>query len=159
MSRLVAFSKFGTVLCLVATLESGCDGGGDAETVESKSQPIYNGVDATDLFSGVVQVNGLNQCTGTIYNGYWVLTAAHCFPATMDSNGDGLIGTAEGSGKYNVTPGPSSNGTPLSRRAFKVFRHPNAIWGSVLGTDIAMIWLDPKTTGFASEVLSSLSYA
>ena len=159
MKKPVALGRLGAILCLVWTLESGCDGSGNVETIETTGQPIYNGAVATDLSSGVVQVNGLKQCSGTIYNSYWVLTAAHCFPSSVDSNGDGVIDIREGSGQYNVTPGPSSTNTAISRRAFKVFRHPGAIWDSVLGVDIAMVWLDPKSTGFANQNLDTLRYS
>jgi len=66
-----------------------------------------------------------------------VLTAAHCLPAFMDANGDGIISVGEGAGNV-VVGGPSSafTGTMSARL---VRRHPNGVWGRNTAVDMALV--------------------
>jgi secreted trypsin-like serine protease len=152
-------------MVLACALASGglaaCQGAEDDEH-EVARQPIFNGNTRSDvgplgmplILSGVT---GQPLCSAVVYNSYWVLTAAHCFPGTADANHDNKITSAE----LPIVVGPlavDSTGRLGNVIAFAVYKHPQAKFGSSEGLDIAMIFLSPGSSGVATSVLSSRHY-
>jgi hypothetical protein len=128
---------------------------GEYSDLGEVNDEIIRGTDLSTLDSeksGVVLVH--ETCTGTLLNEYWILTAAHCFTAARDADGDGLIddpaatpiylGNKQGD-EYNpdgswkkIIPNPNF------RLAERVIRHPQGQWGVGGARDIALIKLrDP----------------
>ena len=90
----------------------------------------------------VVGVQGPSACSGTLYTGNWILTAAHCIP-NLDINGDGRIEGMEDPGSITICCGPDANGNTVDARpADLIVRHPESTFGSNTGSDTALVHVD-----------------
>ncbi len=100
----------------------------------------------------VVGVQGLSACSGTLYTGNWILTAAHCIP-NLDVNGDGRIEGMEDPGSITICCGPDANGNSVDARpADLIVRHPESTFGSNTGSDTALVHVaEPFNIGWLIE--------
>lgn len=108
-----------------------------ATPLEQTPQDIRQGIETTNpTNSGTVLVS--TGCSGSVVSQTWVLTAAHCIPAS-DSNGDGVITASEGAALIRVLNGPTSSGAPSDLPAVRIVKHPKSTFGSNTGSDAALI--------------------
>lgn len=119
------------------------DPGADADP-ERAADPIQNGTvwnpwtNTSNTWSrNVVRVSQGGGCTGTLVRPNWVLTAAHCFDATLAPSTVTVRHT-------------ESNGSVTTRTAVEILHHPDV----TNGTDAALIRIDPPIdTGLPTVAL------
>jgi len=126
----------------------------EPEGAEPIQQPIFHGSAVANVgATGVVMLS--NGCSGTVYRRYWILTAAHCISGSFDTNGDGVITSAEGAGNYSVVNVVNDSGVTRNVAARTIYRFPTGGWNSFSGVDVALIFLDPSTTGAGVNYLAT----
>jgi hypothetical protein len=147
-------------LALLGTI-AGCEGGSShGEPVEQKAGAIYNGTLETTQSSGVIKLlrDNVFACSGDIVSQYWVITAARCINVADDTNGDGVIVSSENAARYSVSGGPDSNGALATFSAYQIVRHPSGVFSSGGTTDVAMIFVNPSSTGHSLQYIDPLKY-
>jgi hypothetical protein len=133
--------------------------GSDKAAEEVVQQPIFNGqpiASPTNAgFLGVPQILvGGTACSAVVYNKYWLVTAAHCFSATWDPQGDYVYwntdipsirvarflqtSASEGAGQLNILAG---------------VRSPD------VSQDLALVLLDPTSAGVHMPTLEAQTVA
>jgi hypothetical protein len=127
----ILFIPFLAAACAEPTAPSGAPAG----SVESTTSGIRNGTVPPNGYGTVLVETAGVLCSGSIINSSWVLTAARCFSAALDTNGDGVITAAEGT--VTIT-GPSS-AFAGSFNHIKTVKNAGSNWGQSNGSDSALV--------------------
>jgi uncharacterized protein YqkB len=153
-------------LCALAA--AGCTNPTDpsVDEVEAKTK-IYNGPVASDfLQQGTPQIvvanaNGGTACTAVVYSQYWLITAAHCFDPSFDTNNDGVIsGSERPSTFFAHFLVVDANGTSGQIAIEAAYRHPSTTWGDTAtwSVDAALVRLDSSSSGVYTPYLYPVNY-
>jgi hypothetical protein len=159
-----------TVMALLLTVSAGaCEGIADPAgerppNIVQISRPITHGT-ARGLPWYVPSMESVGACSAVIYKRNWVITAAHCFPGSWDTDGNGIITAAEiragwpQRGFVQSAGGPSAQGLSTSFRALRILKPSDAMYADIPvengNNDIALVELDG--VGFFPEALSDFA--
>jgi len=149
-----------TILVCVSGLAVAC--GNENQRPEAASTDkisrAVTGASSQSLPWHVPTVESEGACSGTIYKRQWVITAAHCFPASWDNNSDGFISSTEianysTNGYLRIDGGANSSGSQTAFNADGIYKPSGTAWGQASGNnDIALVHI--PSPGFYPEQIS-----
>jgi hypothetical protein len=121
-----------------------------ADAVERGARPITNAVNQPLPWFAPTMESEF-ACSAVHYKRRWVITAAHCFPARWDANGNGTITAAEIVQKWPErgyvlsAGGPDFFGRSVGYKALNIFKPPGTTFGGPAvefdNNDIALVEL------------------
>jgi hypothetical protein len=108
----------------------------------------------------VVTVETEGACSGTIYKARWVITAAHCFPDSWNTDASDFFRRnrldpteLENAGNVKIAGGPDATGQSISYNALNVFKQDGTNWGQAAGNnDVVLVEL--PSPGFSVDQVS-----